>query len=201
MRKPNLTTKLAAVGAAAALALVGSAGIAAAQSPSHASRVIEVPPGAVVLVLPAGSMPAISWPGPMVETAFPMPAMPDMSRLVRQMDQMMLDAQHAFASPAWTDPARTIEAAMRQMPAAEGPVSEVVVTSFSDGRGTCTQRVVYSENDAAPKINVSSAGNACASIGHPTALPTMQKPPQRSTPPHTLWVQNRTRPIEVAQLR
>jgi hypothetical protein len=198
MRKPTL----AAAGAAAALALVGSAGIAAAQNPSRASRAIEVPPGAVVLVLPAGSMPATSWSGPMVDAAFQFAAMPDMSRMIRQMDQMMLDAQRAFANPAWTDPARTIEAAMRQMPAAEGPVSGVVVTSFSDGRGTCTQRVVYSGNGAAPKVNVSSTGNACASIGHPVALPKAQ-PPQRALPPHTLWVENRlpVRPIEVAQAR
>jgi len=200
MHEPTLATKLAAVGAAAALALVGTAGIAAAQSPSRASRVIEVPPGAVVLILPAGSMPAMAWSGPMVDAAFPFPVMPSASRMIREMDQMMLDAQRAFATPAWTDPARTIEASMRRMPAAQGPVAGVIVTSFSDGHGTCTQRVVYSGNGAAPKVNVSSTGNACASIGHPAALPKAE-PPQRALPPHTLWVKNRTQPIEVAQLR
>lgn len=200
MRRPNLATKLAIAGAAAALALIGGVGIAAAQPPSRANRVIEVRPGAVVLVLPAGSMPAMAWSGPMVDAAFPLPIMPDASRVIRQMDQMMLDAQRAFASPAWTDPARIIEAAMRRMPAAQGPVSGVIVTSFSDGRGTCTQRLVYSGNGAAPKVNVSSAGNACASIGHPVDLPTARQP-QRSAPPHTLWVENHARPIEVAQAR
>ncbi len=196
MRKPNLAT----LGAAAALALVGTAGIAAAQTPSRAGQVIEVPPGAVVLILPAGAVPAMSWSGPTLDAAFPFPAMPDAARIVRQMDQMMLDAQRAFANPAWTNPDRTIEAAMQGIPAAEGPVSGVVVTSFSDGRGTCTQRVVYSGNAAAPRINVSSTGNACASIGGPVALPKVQ-PPQRSASPHALWVENRSRPIEVAQLR
>ena len=196
MRKPTL----AVAGAAAALALVGGAGIAAAQSPSRANRVIEVPPGAVVLVLPAGAIPAMSSPGPMVDAAFPLPVMPGVSRMIQRMDQMMLDAQRAFASPAWTDPARTVETAMRRMPGAEGPVSGVIVTSFSDGHGTCTQRVVYSGNGAAPKVNVSSTGNECASIGHPVALPKAQ-PPQRALPPHTLWAKNHAAPIEVAQLR
>jgi hypothetical protein len=196
MRKPTL----AAAGAAAALALVGSAGIAAAQSPSRANRLIEVPPGAVVLVLPAGAIPAMSSPGPMMDAAFPLPAMPGMSRMIQRMDQMMLDAQRAFASPAWTDPARTVEAAMRRMPGAEGPVSGVIVTSFSDGHGTCTQRVVYSGNSAVPKVNVSSTGNACACLGKPVDLPTARQP-DRAAPPHTLWVENRARPIEVAQAR
>jgi len=202
MRKPNLAT----LSVAAALALAGTAGIAAAQTPSRAGRVIEVPPGAVVLILPAGAAQAMPWPGARLDAAtldaaFPFPAMPDTARLVRQMDRMMLDTERAFANPAWTDPARTIEAAMRRMPSAEGPVSGVMVTSFSDGRGTCTQRVVYSGTGAAPKVDVSSTGNACGRTGNPVALPETQ--PSRRVIPHTIQVENHAgaRPMEVAQLR
>ncbi len=75
-------------GAVAGLALLG-AGTAFAQSGASAeTRVIQVPKGAVVLVLPPGTLlPAgAMMPGPAFDPGFPFVQMPDTSVLVRQMD-------------------------------------------------------------------------------------------------------------------
>jgi hypothetical protein len=199
-------SRIALLSAVASLALLaGGAAYAQSRTAQHA-RPIEVPPGAVVLVLPGGMlrvMPmAMPMSGPMVDAAFPFP-----SDMMRQMDQMMADTQRVFDSPAWTAPDQSIEAAMRGMPQAGGPVAGVVVTSFSDGHSTCTRRITYSGNGAAPKVEVSATGGGCASAGIPTAAPsTPAAMPDVVTPqpavPHTLRVENRTRmtPLQVAEL-
>ncbi|MEJ1978587.1 MAG: hypothetical protein WDN49_23210 [Acetobacteraceae bacterium] len=122
------------------------------------------------------------------------------------MDQMMAETQRVFATLSWAAQDRTIEAALRQMPQGGSGVSSVIVTSFSDGRSTCTRRVTYTGNGAAPKVDVSATGDGCTRAGIPAgdsvpaALPDIQ--PQQRTIPHTLRVENRSRlaPMEVAQL-
>jgi len=178
------------IGAVASAALIGSVAAGFAQSPSaQGRRLIEVPPGAVVLVLPAT--------GPL-DAAFPFPDMPSPAAMIRQMDQMMADMQRSFGSPAWIDPNRTIDAALRDMPQANGAVSGMVVTSFSDGHGTCTQRVTYTGNGAAQTVQVSSTGDACGSAGMPAAGPGVGAPeimaPNHAAP-HLIQVQNHSRPV------
>jgi hypothetical protein len=173
------STRTALLGAVAAIALLG-AGTAFAQSGANAeTRVIQVPKGAVVLVLPPGTifpsagMFGLPAQGPAVDAGFPFAAMPDAARLIRQMNdqmnEMMSRMQRAFAAPAFTAPDRTIEATLP----AGGNVQSVVVTSFSDGHGTCTQRITYAGNGAAPKVEVSSTGNASCPPMHtaPVASP------------------------------
>lgn len=181
----------ALIGAAASVALLGTAAAGFAQSPSsQQGRMIAVPPGAVVLVLPAGAVQA-----PAFDTAFPFADMPSPVAMIRQMDQMMADMQRSFANPGWLDPNRTIEAAMQGLPQTGGPVAGVVVTSFSDGHGTCTQRITYKGDGSAPVVQVSSTGDACASAGvptAPTAAPEVQTPSH--APPHLIQVRDNTHP-------
>jgi len=102
----------------------------------------------------------------------------------QQMDQMMADMQRGFA---------TQEAALRSLPQAEGGVTSVVVTSVTNGHGTCTQRVTYAGNGAPPVVQVSSTGDACASAGMPAATPGTQAP--ASGAPHLIQVRDNTRHI------
>jgi hypothetical protein len=184
-------SRIAVIGAVASLALLAGVGVTFAKSPlARYSRVIEVPPDAVVLVLPGATL---SPPQSVLDADFPFPA-----ALMQQVNQMMVDAQRAFAEPSWVARDRTIDAALQQMPRGDGPVSGVVVTSFSNGHGTCTQRVTYGGNMAAPKVEVSSTGNACAEAGMPAAIPATQAP--QRTIPHTLQVKNDAAPLQVAQL-
>ncbi len=220
-------SRAALLGAAASLALGGGVGATYAQSRNSAQgRVIHVPPGAVVIVLPGGAMPMAPFSaasmiptapmmlaGPALSAPFPFAAMPDAAAMMRQANQMlnqMLEAAHGgslggFAHPAWIGPGQTVEAATRGTRQLGGAVRGVFVTSFSDGHGTCTQRVIYGGNGAAPKVEVSSTGNACASEAVPMAAPGVQVRPQRAVP-RTWQVDYRTRfparpiPLRVAQL-
>jgi hypothetical protein len=162
-------SRTAAIGAVASAALVASVAAGFAQSPSAQGkmRMIDVPPGAVVLVLPAGTAAP-------TDVAFPFPDMPSPVAMIRQMDQMMANMQRAFADPA-----------------AMGQVAGVVVTSFSNGHGTCTQRVTYGGNGAAPVVQVSSTGDGCAGAGMPAAAPPVQAPPHET--PHLIEVRNQPR--------
>ncbi len=191
----------AIAGVIASLVVVGGAGAALAQGrAAPRGQVIEVPPGATVIVLPGGMVPAMpSWSAPAFDAALPTPAMPDAATLWRQVDEMLANAQRAFAAPVFTDPAwatpdRVIEAAMRH---ASGPVSGVLVTSFSDGQRTCTRRVTYSGDAASPRVQVNATGNACANEQTPAALPAM-RPSPRATP-RTLEVNDRTWSAPVAR--
>jgi hypothetical protein len=184
-------SRTALIGAAASVALLGTAAAGFAQSPSSPQgRMIEVPPGAVVLVLPAGAVQA-----PAVDAAFPFPDMPSPVAMIRQMDQMMADMQRSFANPGWLDGNRPIDAAMPGMPQPDGAVAGVVVTSFSDGHGTCTQRVTYKGDGSAPVVQVSSTGDACSSAGvpaTPSAAPEVQMPSHAA--PHLIQVRDNARP-------
>jgi hypothetical protein len=185
-------SRSALIGAAAVAALLGSAAAGFAQTaPGHTPRMIEVPPGAVVLVLPAGTFAAP--PTGAVEAMMPFPAMPSPAAMLREINAMMADAQRAFAMPVPMQGARTIDAAV---PQGAGPVSGVFVTTVSDGRGTCTQRVVYS-GSGTPQVQVS--GNACAGPAQPTAAPEIKAPSKPA--PRLLEVNNQPRkpPLVLAQ--
>jgi hypothetical protein len=181
-------SRTALFGALASAALLAGTVAAFAQNRSpQADRLIAVPPGAVVLVLPAG---AGAVPVPAAEAvALPFPDMPSPFAMMRQMDQMMAEMQHDVALQA---------AALRDMqagglPAMGGPVAGVVVTSFSDGHGTCTRRITYRGDGSAPVVQVSASGAAaCAGAGLPVGAPAIQAPDRAS--PHLIQVRNQTRP-------
>lgn len=202
MRK-STAAALGVLGIVAGGLLAGGAAFAQDTQVRH-GRVIQVPPGAVVLVLPAGtpirSMPSFNAAFPV--PAFPFAAMPSPGDMFREIEQVMANAQRAFANPAWAVQNRTIDVAM---PRGSGPYSSVVVTSVSDGHGICTQRITYAGNGAAPKVEVRSTGDACAHVGMgagmPISSPDMKAPQPRSLP-HTVTADSRSglAPLQVAQL-
>ena len=115
MRKPRAML----LGALAGLALLG-AGTAFAQSGADTeTRVIQVPKGAVVLVLPPGTLVPGAMPGP------------------------------AFTGPY-------------QLQQVSGDIHSVVVTSVSNGHGTCTRTVTSTGDAAALKVEVKTTGDAAA---------------------------------------
>jgi hypothetical protein len=167
--------------AAASVALIGAAGAATAQTlraqtlraqtlGAQPGETITVPPGAVVVIMPGAAVSS-----DVADVAMPFPAFPEPGAMLRQVDAMMAQAfaDQAFAVPAFADPGRTIEAALRDMPPAPDGVSRVTVTTISNGRGSCTRRVVYQGSGAAPKIDVSDTGNVCASLGLPASEPVV----------------------------
>jgi hypothetical protein len=116
-----------------------------------------------------------------------------------QMDRMMAIAQRGFAA----QPAdRLVQAALGDPSRLAGP--SVVVTSFSDGRHSCTQRVTYAGNGAAPVVQTS--GDGCAGV--PTGLPTPATGHDTITPrtesPHLIEASRRGGPtphtLQVAEL-
>jgi hypothetical protein len=130
-----------------AVAVLAGVGLARAQSAPPA-ELVAVPPGFTVVMVPAGA----GAPMPM-----PMMAMPDPAALLAQADAMMAAAQQAaFAAQG---AGGVVPAALRQMPAVNGNVAGVMVTTVSDGSSTCTERVVYPANGG--KAQVTASGNGC----------------------------------------
>ncbi len=82
-----------------------------------------------------------------------------------------------------------------------GPSFGMVVTSISNGQGTCTRQVRYSGSLDAPKVDVSMTGNACpaANSGTPAVLPA-PAPAQRPIPATIRVERTHQAPIQVAQL-
>jgi hypothetical protein len=180
----------------AAVALVGSVAAAMAQSSAtERQRLIEVPPGATVIVLPAGVAPMAGAP---IAAGFPFVEIPSPESMIRQIDHLMAELQDSVPAPARFGAASPTGFPGMALP--QGPVSGVVVTSYSDGHGTCTQRVTYSGNGSAPVVHVSSIGNACSSLNGP--VPTTSVPaadPNNMAPargaPHLIQVRDNRRPV------
>lgn len=154
-----MNATLAGIAAASLAAFVtAQPGSAAAQS---SPRVITVPPGAMVVVLPSAiqMMPATS-----AGTAFAPADMAVIRRLVADMDGFM-------AMPmALPDPAAMLRAAMDAAPAAGGPPGSVVFTAVSTGDGACRQTIRYGAPgpDGRAAMQVSRSGDACDRL-----MPTM----------------------------
>lgn len=139
---------------------------------SHASaqgvtQVIPVAPG-VSLVITAQNMvpPAV----------MPVPPMPDPYVMIRQIEQTLAQAQQNMVQTGLTPVA---------FPALPQGAGAVVVSSFSDGAGSCTRRVIYPADGGAPLVKVSSTGNACEAAGlETTALPAVSPLPPATVPQH-----------------
>jgi hypothetical protein len=195
MRKTSLVTATAA-------ALTLALGIGSVAAQSQATRTIQVPAGAVVLVLPGMGAGGMMVPAQRLDAGLPMPPITmtvfdDMFRQMdAQMDRMTALAQRGFAIQP---PDRVVQAALGDPSRFAG--SSVVVTSFSDGRRSCTQRVTYAGNGAAPVVQTS--GDGCTggttglpvpATGHENMVPHAQSPRLIEAARHV------PRAIEVAEL-
>jgi hypothetical protein len=198
--------------AAAALALLAGSATANAQDAAPHVKVIELVPGAVLLVTPDGpaaqrqawqveglpmprfgmpgfAMPGFAMPG-FAMPGFAMAPLPDPETMLQQIDRMMARTMQAL------DGGQAIDAAgPGAMPAAAGPgatgqVAGVVVTSFSDGTSTCTRRVVYPAGGGVARVEVSASGPACAQAGFATPAAQPAPPPFHRLPLHTIEVKH-----------
>lgn len=145
----------ALLGACLALPLAGF--VTHAQAQPRDGRVIYVPPGTTVLILPAGAMPtaaqadAMSTTAPAPIAAVPADAAP-MLRLIAEQQAMM---QRLFANmdtmlPPFGAP---LTVAMRSMPAG--------------AHGVCSQSIsiVDRGDGSAPIVKTARTGDACGAIG------------------------------------
>jgi len=171
------------IGMAAAAMLAGAS---AAHAQNAVQEVVAVPPGFTVVMVPAGGAPMEM-----------MPALPDPAMMLRQAEAMMAAAQAgAFPSPE----TGLAQAALRQMPAVNGPIASEMVTTVSDGSTTCTERVVYPANGG--KVQLSAVGNGCdqaslpgttdtvtpGATPGPAAVPALQVAPKPAAPAPQLVV-------------
>jgi hypothetical protein len=180
-----MTARNALLGACLALSLAAHAGSALA-GPSSDTPTITVPPGAVVLILPAAD--AVTMSSTPAGTV--LPAGDPLLRMVAEQDammgHMMAKMNAAFAQPMWpTQMDQMIRAAFGTMPA-NAAGSGVIFTSISGGPGVCSERVTYAYpgNGAKPQVTMSRSGDACGSLGATGPRSVMQPlPAQRPEAP------------------
>ena len=146
----------------AASLLVAAPAVAAQPDGGH---YVWVPPGASVVVVPAGPATPIDFP---------------VARMIAQQDamlnRMMADMDSLVAT--MPDPQQMIRSVMQGMPQVT-PGAGVVVTSITTGRGTCSQTITYGPgNGVQPMVRVSSTGDACGSIRSSGPIEVMQPAPQ-----------------------
>jgi hypothetical protein len=171
-----MTKHTALLGACLALPLAAWAGTALAGQPQTA-RTITVPPGAMVLIVPAGA------PASGFVPVARQPAADPMLQLIAQQDAMMHDMMAemdaAFAQPMFPHMDQMIQAALRGTPLPAGAGNGVVFTSVSNGPGVCIERMdyVYPANGGKPQVAVSRSGNACGTLGTAGPLHVMQTTP------------------------
>lgn len=153
-----------------ALPVAGFAGAAHAR-PASAERIIKVPAGAVVIVLPDAvpvvapqvaampAMPAMQGVGPMLRMVAEQDAM--MQHMVRQMQAL---DRVAMALPT---PAQVFQAALGGLPTMRPvPGTSVVTTMVSNGHGVCRETITYRRmpNSARPLVHVVRSGDSCGAL-------------------------------------
>lgn len=200
-----MTTRHALLGACLALPLIAAGSAVAA--PPTGSRTITVPPGAVVLILPAATTAGTS---PFTAPAA-LPAGDPMLQLVAEQDAMMRDMMAqmdaAFAQPMFPSMDRMIQAALRgTQPPGQGGTT--VFTSVTSGPGVCSERVVYAypANGGKSRVTMTRSGDACGPIGGAGRQMISQPAPEAPnvTPaqgPHLWTVSDPPRPIETGTPR
>lgn len=178
------------LGACLALPLTAAAGHA--QTIEQDGRVIQVPPGAVVLILP-GPGPATASPATASSAVAPVfaapritaaPAALPMLRLIAQqqadMQRMIADMNALFPPmpmmPAMPDPSQLIRAAF----GAGGPM-----LTLAGGPGVCSESIsIVQHGNSAPVVTRQISGGACgaAATGKPESVRDIPATPE--LPPH-----------------
>jgi hypothetical protein len=152
------TLRTALFGACMALPLLASAGQAQTVLP-NGGRMVYVPPGAAVVILPA--------PGAVAAPAMVSAGAPEVTPMLQMIAQQQAAMQHMIADmnamfPPLPDPNAMLRAAF----GAGGPFN-VSVVPLAGGHGVCSQSVsiVARGDGSAPIVHVSQAGDACGAVG------------------------------------
>jgi hypothetical protein len=144
---------------------------------------VWVPAGTTVVLVPMSST------TPTTPIDFPV------ARMIGQQEAIMhrmfadMDSLLAIGLP---DPDQMIRSVMQGMPQAVPGSSGFVVTSISNGSGTCSQTVTYGYpgNGGQPQVKVSSTGEACGTLrsSGPISVTQPVPMPQSTQPRHErLW--------------
>ncbi len=170
------------------LPLLALGATAQAGSP-RAERTIQVPPGAVVLILPNAAAGFVAPAAPVVEQPIGFPAariMAAQEAMLRRMTQQMrmLD-RLTLAMP---DPSQVIRAAlgdapMQRLAPSGGVVTTIISSGISSGRGVCREMITYrsTQPGAQPQVHVVRSGDACGAL-HGTAPTGVTEPMPRPAP-------------------
>jgi hypothetical protein len=147
-------SKLGILGAASGLALLASSGVALAKS---RTQVIQLAPGVKLVISQDMTKPVVM---PIPPVSNPLDFMRQISQTLAVQQMLMQDSFMPIALP----------------PIPHG-ASSVIVTSFNDGKGSCTQRIVYPANGDAPQVQTRTVGDVCQAAGFtPAALPRATVP-------------------------
>ena len=155
----------------AALTVASVLSSPAAAWAQDAEQVIPIAPGVSLVV----TSPDMASQGALQ----PLP-MPDPAALIQAAEQNMESIQ-----------ADMLRAVMMQeglipasVPSIPPGAAAVVVTSFSDGHGICSQRIVYPRNGGAPQVQISASSGTCGMSGvKPAAVtPVVSPRPPALTP-------------------
>lgn len=157
--------KLGVLAAVSGAALLAGVGVARAQGPV---QVIPVAPGISLVVSQSAT------PPPMPVLASPFAALQQAELALAEVNMSM--AQAAF-QPV-------------DMPAMPPGAQAVTVVSFSDGTHSCTQRIIYPANGAAPQVQLTSMGGACQAPAFRGKVQPMAEP----LPPAALPRQHAAQP-------
>lgn len=155
-----------------ALPLLGAG--AHAQTIEQGGRVIQVPPGAVVLIVPASG--AVAAPAPAADLAGPI-ALPILQLMADQQAAMeqMIASMHAMGSmgpaammPGLPGPSQLIQAAF------DGPLLNVTA-----GPGVCSESIsIVQHGNAAPVVTRTATGDCgSAASGQPDSVRALQPAP------------------------
>jgi hypothetical protein len=158
VRLPMTTLRNALLGACLALPLLASAG-QAQPAPPNGGRMVYVPSGAMVVILPA--------PGAVATPTTVSTGAPDVTPMMQMIAQQQAVMQHMIADmnamfPPLPDPNAMLRAAF-----GSGAPLNVAVMPLAGGHGVCSQSVsiVARGDGSAPIVHVSQAGDACGAIG------------------------------------
>ena len=179
----------ALLAACLALPVAGLSGAAHAHS-RQAERVIHVPPGSVVLILPAAAARTVTEavPTPSFPAGFPVLHMiAEQNAMMQRMmaQQMRVMDQLTMSMP---NPAQIIHAALGQLSQHRlAPGTSVVTTTVSDGHGVCRETVTYrmTPNGAQPQVHVMRTGNDCGALTTTGPVDTTQTMPAAPAQPRT----------------
>jgi hypothetical protein len=190
-----LTARAALLGACVAALPFAFAGGASA-APGEVLYNADGVPVAILTPLPAAQAAAAPQAAHAPGTWMPW-AMPSQNwavQLIAEQDALMhrMMADFGAMMPSTFAPDQTIQAALRQAQG-NGPFSSVVVTSFSSGRGQCSQTVTYSYSvgGAKPQVAVHKVGDACGAIEMPQTrtIPAAQPAQPSPSGPRLLQVE------------
>lgn len=179
----------ALLAACLALPVAGLSGAAHANSP-QTERVIRLPPGSVVLVLPGAAVRATAETAPTPASSVDFPVLHMIAAQNAIMRRMMARQMQVMdrLTMSMPNPARIVRAALGRLSQPHlAPGDGVVSTTISDGHGVCRETVTYriAPDGARPLVHVARSGNDCGALAATGPTGVTQTMPAAPRQPRT----------------